>query len=461
MSATGCGCGEGRTLGLCLIVRDESETIERCLLSVLAVVDEVLVIDTGSRDDTADKARRLGANVVRVRWSGSFASARNAALDRLGSDWVLMLDADEVLAAEDRDRVRELLSGCVEGYFLPVLSFLGGGEHDFTLDYRLSLFRLRHDYRFGQRLHEDISSAIVASRPDAALPIAPVRLLHYGYTDAVYRKKHKARRNRRLLLREIRETGRQGRLLYFLGIEELRGGRLRTGLDLLCESRSSMEPSAPQYRDVVRELAMAAIELGRLDLAASALEEGAARWPRYTDILFLQGVLAVARRNLEDAVCRFDDCLSLGEAPMGFASMAGVGSYRAYAAKATVLMMQEHLSEAYISYLKALALAPEWAALVSQIAALLAAMPPEEAARRVEQIRSLVGANVRRFAPSLWRSGRRDLAIRAEVPEQAPVAFLQLAQEIVSEGLVLAGEGQSNGRSSASRLNDQRRDGRI
>jgi len=78
-----------------MIARDEARCIERCLDSVRAHVDAMLVLDTGSRDATPEIARRAGARVAHFGWCDDFAAARNAALRAADADWALVLDADE------------------------------------------------------------------------------------------------------------------------------------------------------------------------------------------------------------------------------------------------------------------------------------------------------------------------------------------------------------------------------
>ena len=82
-------------LALVMIVRDEARCIERCLNSARAWVDEMVVLDTGSKDDTAERAARTGARVFHFQWIDDFAAARNAALALTDADWRLVLDADE------------------------------------------------------------------------------------------------------------------------------------------------------------------------------------------------------------------------------------------------------------------------------------------------------------------------------------------------------------------------------
>ena len=97
-------------LSLSMIVRDEAERIESCLNSVKGFVDEMVLLDTGSTDNTVALAEAAGAQVERLDWPGDFAPARNAALEHVRGDWVLVLDADERLRAEAIPAIRALMA---------------------------------------------------------------------------------------------------------------------------------------------------------------------------------------------------------------------------------------------------------------------------------------------------------------------------------------------------------------
>lgn len=89
-----------------MIVKDEAKTLSRCLQSVRGLVDEVIVVDTGSTDETVQIARREGAQVIHFPWVNDFAAARNEGLRRCTGDWVLILDADETIDSLDHARLR-------------------------------------------------------------------------------------------------------------------------------------------------------------------------------------------------------------------------------------------------------------------------------------------------------------------------------------------------------------------
>jgi tetratricopeptide (TPR) repeat protein len=100
-------------ISLSMIVKDEEATLGHCLGSVRLLVDEMVVVDTGSADGTAAIAEGFGARVHRFRWSDDFSAARNEALRRVRGDWVLVLDADEAIDELDHDKIR---AACREPY---------------------------------------------------------------------------------------------------------------------------------------------------------------------------------------------------------------------------------------------------------------------------------------------------------------------------------------------------------
>lgn len=101
-----------------MIVRDEEAFLADCLLSVRDVVDEMIVVDTGSVDSTPQIAADLGARVFSYEWGDDFSEARNYSLERATGDWILILDADETLAPRDAAKIRGLARGDADGYML-------------------------------------------------------------------------------------------------------------------------------------------------------------------------------------------------------------------------------------------------------------------------------------------------------------------------------------------------------
>lgn len=184
-------------LSAVLIVRDEQDRLPLCLASLRGVVDEVVVADTGSVDATADVAAAMGARVVHVPWTDDFAAARNAALEHARSDWVLHVDADEVVAAVDVTALRSALD-TGDGLVAQVHHLGADGR---TVQRRTTVFR-RSRLRWVGRVHERLEPV----GPAVDLRTLPGLLLeHSGHLPEVLRAKGTAARNARLAQLQARD----------------------------------------------------------------------------------------------------------------------------------------------------------------------------------------------------------------------------------------------------------------
>ncbi len=215
----------------CLIVRDEARFLADCLRSLAGVADDVVVVDTGSTDGTAEIARRAGARVAPFAWCDDFAAARNAALDLARGRWVLQIDADERLvgpggAAVDPEVLRGWLAapppGC--GHFaalgMHLESDLGGGQVHRTTVPRL--FRRRLGWRYRNRIHETFFPR-GWREPWYLLPSVEIR--HAGYAAEVERTRAKGARNLRLCALAVAENPADFDMHYHYGFELARAGR--------------------------------------------------------------------------------------------------------------------------------------------------------------------------------------------------------------------------------------------
>ncbi|HEY2597535.1 MAG TPA: glycosyltransferase, partial [Candidatus Dormibacteraeota bacterium] len=146
-------------LSACVIVKNEERSLPRCLKSLRGLADEVIVVDTGSIDKTADVARRLGAKVISFPWSNDFAAARNEAIRHATGNWVLIIDADEWLDSAGRTEIRWILN--TEGSSPRLLRQVtrGVGEADGAEVLRARLFPNRLDIAFAGTVGEALVDA--------------------------------------------------------------------------------------------------------------------------------------------------------------------------------------------------------------------------------------------------------------------------------------------------------------
>ena len=320
------------TLSLCMIVKDEEEMLPRCLAAVAPAVDEIVIVDTGSTDRTIEIAREYQATVIEKEWTGSFSDARNASFDAATGDWIIYLDADEVLVADDVQRLRSLTSRTWrEAFYLIETSYTGElGDGAALTNNALRVFRNRPDYRFTGRLHEQIAHNLplyAAGRVEQS----PVRIEHYGYLGAVRDAKEKSRRNLDLLRTQQAESPTDAFLHFNLGTEYSVIGDYAAALTEFEEAWSLVKSQGQEDRDYVpallQRLVTALRHCGRPAEAIARADEALERFPGFTDMVFAQGLAALALSREDAAIGYWEHCIEMGDAPARFGASVGGGTY--------------------------------------------------------------------------------------------------------------------------------------
>lgn len=181
------------SLSLCMIVKNEAATLPKCLSSVKRVVDEMVVLDTGSIDRTPYIAQQFGAKVHHFKWCNDFSAARNAALKYVTGDWILVLDADETLTPAIVPQLQEAIAR--DEYLLInlVRHEVGAEQSPYSLVSRL--FRNHPDIHFERPYHalvDDSVSAILTKEPHWQVGYLPgVAILHAGYQKSAIAQNNK------------------------------------------------------------------------------------------------------------------------------------------------------------------------------------------------------------------------------------------------------------------------------
>ena len=182
-------------ISLGMIVRDEERYLGLCLDSVLGVIDEIVVVDTGSQDRTVAIAESHGAKLVHFAWTDHFAEARNQAIEAATGDYMLVLDADERLDPATAHHIRETADA---GQFdVAYLHFENVGETGSTRRRWIAprLYRMTPGIRYIGRIHEQVGQGLSEVRSSTI----ETRVYHYGYQQAVFGEREKSRRNTELI----------------------------------------------------------------------------------------------------------------------------------------------------------------------------------------------------------------------------------------------------------------------
>lgn len=201
------------SVSLCMIVRNESAHLAEALASAQGLVNEVVIVDTGSTDNTRRIALDHGARVYDFPWCDDFAAARNESIRRASSEWIFWLDADDRIPEGSRPKLQAVLGplGAENAaYMMTVVSVGPDGRPD-RQALQVRLFRNDQRLRWDYRVHEQIMPAV--HRTGGELRSTDVAIVHTGYmsTDLVAKK---LERNLRLLDLDLESRPLDGHLLW-------------------------------------------------------------------------------------------------------------------------------------------------------------------------------------------------------------------------------------------------------
>lgn len=202
------------TIALTMIVRNEELNLHRCLESVKKVVDDIIIVDTGSTDASIDIAKKYNAKISKIKWSNDFSEARNRALEKVQSDWILHLDADECLTKESESSILNILNNTsADAFSVIVRNYQSNLDMvKYIDDPQIRIFRNYKEYRYEQPVHEQISLSIF--RNNGSVENAPLMIEHFGYMDDAVEK---AKRNFPILEYALKENPSDAYLNFKMG----------------------------------------------------------------------------------------------------------------------------------------------------------------------------------------------------------------------------------------------------
>lgn len=241
-----------------MITKDEEMTIGPCIESVRDIVDEIVVVDTGSTDKTVEILMTFGAKVIEHELADDFSRARNLSLRAASGDWILVLDADERIEQKDLPTLGNLAgTGECAGYFLPLHIYLAKrmqlmdykrflpthtqpSEKKTIVDYKLSFFRNISDIYYENLVHENVTNSIrVLNRPCEVTEV----IIHNFPRPPGDRSHAQENKYEELLEKQISINPNDSRAHWFLGCNYYgRGMRTLAAKEFEKASRSLSRP---------------------------------------------------------------------------------------------------------------------------------------------------------------------------------------------------------------------------
>lgn len=320
-------------ISVCIIVKNEEKHIRQALESVKPYVKEMIVLDTGSTDDSRCIAENSGAIVYDKPWNNSFADMRNVCISYANQPYILILDADERLRVCDMEIMEHALramgqgEGCV-GDVVIRSSTQSGEVSESTIT---RLFPNRPDYRYQGRIHEQL----VYKQGTVKSIRSGIIIDHFGYQEEEIQSKDKYRRNLSLIQASLETNENDSYLLFQLGRTYYVMKEYLSAAEALTKCIASMGSTKQHYLSTAYlTLGYTYIHLKEWGLFEKCLNDAIDIYPDYTDLYYMYGTALVEAKNPEWLTYipeAFMNCLKLG-APMSskYETVAGVGTYKAH-----------------------------------------------------------------------------------------------------------------------------------
>ena len=312
------------TISLCMIVKNESANLARCLASAKPYVDEIIVVDTGSQDNSIEIARQFGARISHFDWCDDFAIARNVSLDLALGTWILVLDADEELILQKSLHDQLDIDLSILGFYFPRIDIDQAGERQGDQLTRLKvlrLFRNLPELRYKSCYHEQLLYREQILATDQLRYIARAEILHYGFMPDLLQQKMLERNIP--MLERLRQQGSLNITLTatLAGFYE-RTGQLDKAEACKSEAFENLMPHLltgehpdcmafiPTLMHLVGEQSFKTEDYETVRLIC---QRGLEWYPDFPPLLYLAGDFLKALGFTRGAIAYYEQCLQLGQ----------------------------------------------------------------------------------------------------------------------------------------------------
>ena len=298
-------------ISLVMIVKNEEETLEKSLMSVKELVDEIIIVDTGSTDKTREIALRYTEKVFRFPWCNDFSKARNFSISKAANEWILILDADEVITEYDKNQIERF---CNESnYLVGRIKRINIYEDKYgTKKYieRVNRFFNKNNFEYEGIIHEQVVSK---NREEYNTINIDLHVEHIGYSKAVLSKTNKISRNIELLKIAREKEPKDPYINYQLGKSYFMGKDFHMAKKSFEEALLVLESFKYEYtQDLVESYGYSLINL-ELYEEALKLYEYEKFYCNSPDFLFILGIIEMNNGRFKKSAELFLKCTEFKE----------------------------------------------------------------------------------------------------------------------------------------------------
>lgn len=337
-------------ISICIITKNECDMLKQCLEHIKPYADasnhEIVIVDTGSTDNTVEMCKAFTDKIFYFEWINDFSAARNFAAQKASHDWILCIDSDEYVSTWDENGLQKHISGKINLIGNIIQSnTCGFGENQYLSNDRASRLYNRTEYHFCRPIHEQLEpyDANKGHHYQSVNIIAD----HMSYAGTPEELKAKSERNISMLKAELAKTPNDPYILFQLGqsyymIEDYKTANYYYNLGL----SEDVDPNLGYVSTMVVSYGYTLINLKQYDKALM-LEGIYDTFGNRADFVFLMGLIYLNNGFIEEAIIQFNKATTFD-----FAKVEGANSYRAWYNLGVIYECTGHIDTAIRHYQK-------------------------------------------------------------------------------------------------------------
>ncbi|MBC2248106.1 glycosyltransferase [Listeria seeligeri] len=287
-------------ISICMIVKNEAHILRQSLASFRKFTEEIIIVDTGSTDETKKIAKEFTDFVYDFEWTGNFSDARNFAATKATGKWIMAIDADECLEEESYLKLKKQLKLQNESiYMAQIISFTGEKGRVTTTNHMPRIYKNDGTICFRGVIHEQLEAV---DKHSIEAGIADVKIYHYGYMSEIVEKQGKSNRNLRLLEKEVKNNKDSGFVHFNIGQEMNRLGKKEEALKEFSEAFRLRDDNQYIWAKLsAYHIADLLEQEKRYEESLAIIEEARIIWPNVPEFPLKKANILYLSHQLEDA----------------------------------------------------------------------------------------------------------------------------------------------------------------
>lgn len=345
-----------KAVSLAMIIKDEEEMLEQCLMSIKDIVDEIIIVDTGSKDNSIAIASKFTDKIFNYEWDNNFSNARNYSIEKCTRDWIFFMDADDYFNPRDKNKFLKLIeSSDKEGYFFVTKNYIDLNRKDkYSTNLNIRLIRNKDRYEFVGAIHEQLVEKRNKTLDISLFSTVDISIEHKGYLKAVMEKKQKKERNINILEEELKKDPKNIFMNFNMGNEYLSLENYNKALEYYDISyKNSTEVRGFTHKLLLR-MVVCYNELKEFKKAIKFAEEAIKIFPKFTEVYYMLGTIFEKERKYTLAIESYEKAIDIGESSIDIKVINGCGTILAFKALGKIYKNFRDYKKAKINYKKAM-----------------------------------------------------------------------------------------------------------